>query len=88
MSQLPARRPTAYIGTFVHSTSLRDVEILEQKVIGVGEDGTIQFIHDEAGWEDKARSLGWKQFETIRAGADRVGFWFPGFVGTLPLVSA
>jgi guanine deaminase len=79
----PPLNCSVYIGTFLHSTSLQNVDILEKKAIGVDEHGIIVFI------EEADSSLGsriksshqWQDWTTITAPEDSVNFWFPGFIG-------
>ena len=75
---------TIYLGAFVHSVSLSELEICERGAIGVDEAGLIQFV--ERGVEDvevlKGKE-GWGSAEVVSVEGD--GWFFPGFVGELHL---
>lgn len=77
-----------FSGTFVHTPSLGELEVLEDKAVFV-EDGVIVKIEDESvvGEFKEGGDEGW---EVVRLGysGDRKGkgvgecrWWFPGFVG-------
>ncbi|PSN72100.1 guanine deaminase [Corynespora cassiicola Philippines] len=72
---------TIYLGAFVHSVSLSELEICERGAIGVDEAGLIQFV--ERGVEDveilKGKE-GWGSAEIVSVEGD--GWFFPGFVDT------
>ncbi|KAF2200706.1 guanine deaminase [Delitschia confertaspora ATCC 74209] len=71
---------TIYTGPFVHSRSLKELEIVEKGAIGVDEAGVIRFIErgDEVG--EEKRPEGWEDAETVAVKGE--GFFFPGFVDT------
>jgi len=71
---------TVYIGPFVHSKSLQDLDICQNGVIGVDELGKIAFI-ERAGsdGEATAKNHGWDSYHVVRITDN--GFFFPGFVG-------
>jgi guanine deaminase len=71
---------TVYIGPFVHSESLQDLDICQNGVIGVDELGKIAFI-ERAGNDsvDAAEKHGWDSYDVVRITDN--GFFFPGFVG-------
>ncbi|KAF1841999.1 guanine deaminase [Cucurbitaria berberidis CBS 394.84] len=75
---------TIYVGPFVHSTSLTDLEIEEKGAIGVDENGVIAFVErnvSQAGIEDvKSRNPGWQDAQVIKLEGN--GFFFPGFIDT------
>ncbi len=83
LDQIPDIQPlkrTLYLGRFIHCVSLAELEICEDGVIGVDDNGRIGFV--ERGVEDHlqlAKNYGWSDCETLRAGKDQ--FFFPGFVG-------
>ncbi|KAF2133343.1 guanine deaminase [Dothidotthia symphoricarpi CBS 119687] len=75
---------TIYLGPFVHSTSLTELEISEQGAIGVDEKGVIAFVerdvaHDGVD-EIKRRNQGWENAEVVSVEGN--GFFFPGFIDT------
>ena len=73
-------RRTAYVGPFVHSKSLHDLEICQEGIIGVDELGKIAFI--ERSGSDAAAAAkkhGWDSYDVVRITDN--GFFFPGFVG-------
>lgn len=77
---------TLYIGPFVHSKSLHDLEICQKGIIGVDELGKIAFIErtgsDGEGGEDGeavAKKHGWDSYNVVRIKDN--GFFFPGFIG-------
>ncbi|KAI9721037.1 MAG: hypothetical protein M1812_002517 [Candelaria pacifica] len=69
---------TIYVGPFVHSKSLQEIDICESGVIGVNEEGKIAFIDRNASF-DKSR-LGWEEPKILRI--QNGGFYFPGFIDT------
>ncbi|KAF2797389.1 guanine deaminase [Melanomma pulvis-pyrius CBS 109.77] len=73
--------PTIYLGTFVHSKSLSELEICDQGAIGVDSAGVIKFVErDVVRVEDvKAKHWEWKDAEVVRV---EDGFFFPGFIDT------
>ena len=52
--------------------------------MGVDEHGIIKFVEsvNDNKPEEHIRSCGWQSWETFKAPKGRVGFWFPGFIGT------
>lgn len=75
---------TLYVGPFVHSKSLQDLEICQEGIIGVDEHGKIAFIErvgNDAG--AAAGKHGWSTYEIVRIRDN--GFFFPGFIGTYTL---
>jgi guanine deaminase len=87
-TRTPLRR-TVYIGTFLHSASLGDIEVSERTAIGVDEEGIITFI--EKNLTDEQTILrciegnGWDagEYDLVQApeGDGVIRFWFPGFIG-------
>jgi len=74
---------TLYVGAFVHSKSLKDLDICQDGIIGVDEHGKIAFIErDEKDVAAAAKKHGWDSYETVRIRDN--GFFFPGFIGKSP----
>jgi len=73
-------KPTIYIGPFVHSKSLQDLDICQNGVIGVDELGKIVFI-ERTGNDGAAaaKGYGWNSYDVVRITDN--GFFFPGFIG-------
>ncbi|KAK8214475.1 hypothetical protein IWZ01DRAFT_432907 [Phyllosticta capitalensis] len=73
---------TVYVGTFVHSKSLQELDICERGVIGVDETGKIAFI--ERHTVDLETILkeheGWSGAKVVKGHEN--GFFFPGFIDT------
>lgn len=81
---------TVYLGTFVHSKSLKELEISHETAIFVDENGKIVAIKKSVANQDAARSffpeLGWSESEDgkipiVMCGGEQ--FFFPGFIGNL-----
>jgi len=71
---------TVYIGPFVHSKSLQDLDICQNGVIGVDEHGKIAFIERaESDGAAAAEKHSWDSYDVVRITDN--GFFFPGFVG-------
>ena len=70
-----------YVGPFVHSLSLKKLEICPDGVIGVDESGLIGFVgHDGLRHVEALRTReGWKE-ATVHSITGR-GFYIPGFIG-------
>ncbi|KAK6442692.1 hypothetical protein LTR95_001051 [Oleoguttula sp. CCFEE 5521] len=66
-----------FVGTFIHSKSLTDLEICEEATIGVDEHGKIAYITRPG--PDKAPD-GWDSVHTIKLEGNK--FFFPGFIDT------
>ncbi|MCJ1439609.1 MAG: hypothetical protein MMC23_000089 [Stictis urceolatum] len=81
--KLPLQR-TVYVGTFIHCTSLTELDVLENTAIGVDEHGIIAFVEGDVKDDLTARvnAHGWKEPVIVRQDPDIIGFWFPGFVDT------
>ncbi|KAH7380137.1 hypothetical protein BKA66DRAFT_465818 [Pyrenochaeta sp. MPI-SDFR-AT-0127] len=75
---------TIYLGPFVHSTSLAELEICERGAIGVEETGVISFVERDVspdGIEElKSRKEGWEEARIVSIEGN--GFFFPGFIDT------
>lgn len=69
---------TLYIGTFIHSISLTELEVCENGVIGVDERGKIAFVEKDGKGK---REEGWEAAKVVRIRGEGVGFFFPGFIG-------
>lgn len=76
-----------FCGTFIHSTSKQDLEILHNAAVAVDEAGKIVAV--SKGWEsikDAQQAVlaqaGWKQEDTTIVLAAKGQFFFPGFIGT------
>ncbi|KAL7270989.1 hypothetical protein RUND412_006287 [Rhizina undulata] len=84
MGPPPAKR-TIYYGTFVHSVSLKKLEIIENGAVGVREDGKIEWIErDVESVEDirKRRGYGWGVNDAGVVESGEAGFFFPGLIDT------
>jgi guanine deaminase len=71
---------TIYLGTFVHSVTLTELEIGEKGAIGVNEAGVIEFVERNVGLahvHEKHES--YKDAKVIELTGK--GFYFPGFIG-------
>ena len=83
----PPLRPTVYSGTFLHSTSLGTVEVIENSIVGVDEHGVIQFVERDVSEDDLATLVnekhGWGKIRVVRGRRNGRCFWFPGFIGEL-----
>jgi guanine deaminase len=73
---------TIFLGTFVHSKSLTELEICEKGAIGVDENGVMQFIEKDATSVDEVKSKhpSWSTALTSQLPAN--AFFFPGFIDT------
>jgi len=78
-------RKTIYVGTFIRSLSLANLEILEDAAVGVDENGIIAFIEKDVKEpeldEVVEQKYGWKEPHTVKGGGDSTAFFFPGFIG-------
>lgn len=73
-------RKTIYLGSFVHSVTLADLEICEKGAIGVDEQGVIHFVEKNTSpKETLQKHPEWKDAHTIHVSD---GFFFPGFIDT------
>jgi guanine deaminase len=72
---------TIYLGPFVHSKSLAELDICQSGAIGVDESGVIRFVEREVTLDEVwKRNPGWEDAETVTI--DDNGFYFPGFIDT------
>lgn len=72
---------TIYLGTFVHSISLSELEIGEKGAIGVDENGVIRFVEKNVDLHAvHERHADWKDAKLVEVKGN--GFFFPGFIGT------
>ncbi|MCJ1243363.1 hypothetical protein MMC30_000560 [Trapelia coarctata] len=82
--QSPQRK--VYVGTFIHSVSLANLEILENAAIGIEENGIIAFVEKdmkELGLaEVVGQKYGWKEPHIVKGDGRSMSFFFPGFVDT------
>ena len=74
---------TIYLGTFVHSKSLTELDILEHAAIGVDENGIISFLEKGVtNLQDiKNQKPEWKGAKTVTP-RHKNSFFFPGFIDT------
>lgn len=73
---------TIYLGTFVHSVTLTELEIGEKGAIGVNEEGVIEFVERNVGLAHVHEKYGsYKDAKIVELTGN--GFYFPGFIGTL-----
>ena len=91
-------QPTVYSGTFISCTSLGEIEVLENALVGVDGDGKISFketkdvmkgktmedVIDVWGWVKKRGEEG-EEWDLVECGRGGRSWFFPGFVGTLEL---
>ncbi|KAH6616399.1 guanine deaminase [Boeremia exigua] len=71
---------TIYIGPFVHSKSLTELEICENGAIGVDENGVIAFVEKELDLEAVQSKHSWQDAASVRLSGN--SFFFPGFIDT------
>lgn len=71
---------TLYIGPFIHSESLTELDICPNGMIGVDENGKIAFVTRSIKGAKIPVNEGWEDAKVVRI--DGPGFFFPGFVGT------
>lgn len=74
-----ALQKTIYIGAFVHSESLTELDVCPHGMIGVDEHGKIAFILRDVKGQQMPSDQGWEQAKIVRI-TDH-GFFFPGFIG-------
>ncbi len=75
-----ALQKTIYIGPFVHSESLTDLDICPNGMIGVNEAGKIAWILRDIKGRRMPDGQGWEEAKIVRI--QDHGFFFPGFIGT------
>ncbi|KAF2033669.1 guanine deaminase [Setomelanomma holmii] len=73
---------TIYLGSFVHSQTLTELEICRQGAIGVDENGVIDFVEKNISniSELKSKDSSWQDAKTVKIPGN--GFFFPGFIDT------
>ena len=76
----PLKR-TLYIGNFVDTPRIGQLQVRERTLVAVDEMGVIRAIKSERNLEDVVRELGWDSREVEREGEEGEGWWAPGFVG-------
>lgn len=85
MSNSKSLEKRIYIGPFVHSESLQQLEICTTGAIGVDEHGKIAFVERAAhNGQLLVTPPGFKDAKTIRLRDNN--FFFPGFIGALRLL--
>ncbi|KAF8427761.1 hypothetical protein EV426DRAFT_682828 [Tirmania nivea] len=82
MSSRARSRKTLYYGTFVHSRTITELDIITRGVIGVDDFGKIAFIHRciESLEEVFSKFSEWEGVRVVQA--PEGGFFFPGFIDT------
>jgi len=75
----PSLEKTIYVGAFVHSKSLQELEICQKGAIGVDENGTIAFVKRNVTDPEALGKDGWESAKIVKVGEN--GFFFPGFIG-------
>ena len=73
-----------YYGTFIHSVSLTELEVLANTLVGVDETGVIRFVEkdvEKANVNDVRERHQAREWEVVSMAGDGSEFWFPGFVG-------
>jgi len=74
-----ALEKTIYIGPFVHSESLTELDICPNGMIGVDEAGKIAFIRRDIKGRQLPVEEDWEKAKVVRT--QDYGFFFPGFIG-------
>jgi hypothetical protein len=82
---------TLFLGSFIHSKSLDELEYLHDAAVFVDEKGTIVAI-EQACDQKKAEEtvfpkLGWESGDVSVRAAKEGEFFFPGFIGLFPFSS-
>jgi len=75
-----ALEKTIYLGPFVHSKTLNELDICTTGAIGVDESGKISFIDRDVPLTDYTAPPPWSTAKIIRI--TDTGFFFPGFIDT------
>ncbi|CAK3815027.1 guanine deaminase [Lecanosticta acicola] len=84
MAAIPLEK-TLYVGTFIHSESLTELDICPNGMIGVDEKGKIAFISRDVKGAPIPVQEGWENAKIVRCddgSGKNVGFFFPGFIDT------
>lgn len=80
-----------FLGSFIHSKSLDELEYLHDSAVCVDEKGTIVAIETEYDLKRAEKMLfphlGWSAEDVTIKTAKAGQFFFPGFIGDLPLFS-
>jgi guanine deaminase len=80
-------KPAVYLGTFIHSKSLDEIQILHDAAVFVDEQGKIVAIEKDIKDVDAALNycskLDWEVDEVIARACGKDQFFFPGFIGTI-----
>ncbi|KAI9802962.1 MAG: hypothetical protein M1825_002194 [Sarcosagium campestre] len=72
-----------YIGRFIHSKNIQELDIFENRIIGVDEHGKIGFIGGDQSQLDKLlRQHGWDRATVQLVETKDSQFFFPGFIDT------
>ena len=79
-SQSTLLRRTIYFGTFIHSKTLQELDIIENGAVGVDENGKIVFVERAAGSVGSVVAAhGWENAQVVKTSDCQ--FFFPGFIG-------
>ncbi len=89
MAATPSRNQLL-LGTFVHSKSRRELEIVHNAAIAVDAAGKIAAVEKECGSIDAAKEqaltkLGWNAADVSIQVCQEGQFFFPGFIGEFSL---
>jgi guanine deaminase len=83
----PSAKRSVYLGTFVHSKSLTEIEILLDTAIFVDEHGRIVAIErglkDDDAVQTYILKLEWLLDDVIIRACEKEQFFFPGFIGNI-----
>jgi guanine deaminase len=84
-SEMAATTKKLFLGSFVHSKALDELEYLHNTAVCVDESGTIVAVEEECD-EAKAKEtvlprLGWGEADVEVVKAKDSQFFFPGFIG-------
>lgn len=74
-------KKTLYMGTFVHCTTLTELDVCHDAIIGVDQNGKIAFVLRDQ--RDVPSRQGWEGAERVQIADD--SFFFPGFIGETSL---
>jgi guanine deaminase len=76
-----------FLGSFIHSKSLDELEYLHDSAVCVDEHGTIVAVEKGCGLNDAEKKvfpkLGWSAGDVTVKTAKPGQFFFPGFIGSL-----
>ncbi|KAJ4313426.1 hypothetical protein N0V94_006964 [Neodidymelliopsis sp. IMI 364377] len=73
---------TIYVGPFVHSVSLTELQICEDAAIGVDEQGIIAFVEKESDLQSVQSKHSWHDATVVDIRRGQNTFLFPGFIDT------